>query len=48
MCKHAHRKHADVLTSDIEDIFNKDVDVLVELLGELHPSYEYLKKSFRK
>lgn len=43
--KHAHRKHADVLTSDIEDIFNKDVDVIVELLGGLHPSYEYLKRA---
>ena len=43
--KHAHRKHSDVLTSDIEDIFNKDVDVIVELLGGLHPSYEYLKRA---
>ena len=43
--KHVHRKHSDVLTSDIEDIFNKDVDVIVELLGGLHPSYEYLKRA---
>ena len=43
--KHAHRKYSDVLTSDIEDIFNKDVDVIVELLGGLHPSYEYLKRA---
>ena len=41
--KHEHRKHADVLTDNIEDIFKKDVDVIVELLGGLHPSYEYLK-----
>lgn len=43
--KHNHRKHADVLTSDIEDIFAKDIDVLVELLGGLHPSYEYIKRA---
>lgn len=43
--KHEHRKHANLLTSDIEDIFKKDVDVIVELLGGLHPSYEYLKRA---
>ena len=43
--KHEHRKHADVLTDNIEDIFKKDVDVIVELLGGLHPSYEYLKRA---
>ena len=43
--KHNHRKHANVLTSDIEDIFAKDIDVLVELLGGLHPSYEYIKRA---
>ena len=37
--KHEHRKHADVLTDNIEDIFKKDVDVIVELLCGLHPSY---------
>lgn len=46
--KHAHRKHADLLTSDIEDIFAKDIDVIVELLGGLHPSYEYLKRAIEK
>ena len=40
--KHEHRKHADVLT---DNIFKKDVDVIVELLGGLHPSYEYLKRA---
>ncbi|MGM9536087.1 MAG: homoserine dehydrogenase [Intestinibacter sp.] len=43
--KYAHKKHADVLTSNIDDIFAKDIDVMVELLGGLHPSYEYLKKA---
>ena len=43
--KHEHRKHADVLTDNIENIFKKDVDVIVELLGGLHPSYEYLKRA---
>ena len=43
--KHEHRKHADVSTDNIEDIFKKDVDVIVELLGGLHPSYEYLKRA---
>ena len=33
--KHEKRRH----------IFKKDVDVIVELLGGLHPSYEYLKRA---
>ena len=33
------------MTDNIEDIFKKDVDVIVELLGGLHPSYEYLKRA---
>ena len=43
--KYSHKKHADVLTSNIDDIFAKDIDVMVELLGGLHPAYEYLKKA---
>lgn len=43
--KHSHRKHSEVLTEDIEDVFKKDLDVIVELLGGLHPSYEYLKRA---
>ena len=43
--RHSHRKYSEILTSNIDDVFEKDLDVVVELLGGLHPSYEYIKRA---
>ncbi len=43
--KHSHRKYSEILTSNIDDVFAKELDVVVELLGGLHPSYEYIKRA---
>ncbi|MGL5692949.1 MAG: homoserine dehydrogenase [Peptostreptococcaceae bacterium] len=38
-------KYYDKLTSNIEDIFNKDLDAIVEVMGGLNPSLEYIKRA---
>ena len=40
-------KYIDIITDNIEDVFSKDIDVLVELMGGLHPSYEYIKRALK-
>lgn len=42
--KYKSSKYANIITENIEDIFEKDIDILVELMGGLHPSYEYIKR----
>lgn len=43
--KYKSSKYANIITEDIEDIFKEDIDILVELMGGLHPSYEYIKRA---
>ena len=43
--KYKSSKYAQIITENIEDIFNHDIDILVELMGGLHPSYEYIKRA---
>ena len=43
--KYKSSKYAKIITENIEDIFNHDIDILVELMGGLHPSYEYIKRA---
>lgn len=43
--KHSYRKYSEILTSNIDEVFEKELDVVVELLGGLHPSYEYIKRA---
>ena len=42
--KYKSSKYNDIITENIEDIFDKEIDILVELMGGLHPSYEYIKR----
>ena len=44
--KYKSSKYSDKITENIEDVFNTDIDILVELMGGLHPSYEYIKRAF--
>ena len=43
--KYKSSKYSDKIREDIEDVFNTDIDILVELMGGLHPSYEYIKRA---
>ncbi|MCC3864235.1 homoserine dehydrogenase [Terrisporobacter petrolearius] len=43
--KYNSSKYANIITENIEDVFKADIDILVELMGGLHPSYEYIKRA---
>lgn len=43
--KHSNQKNKELLTDNIEDIFKKKVDIVVEAMGGLNPSYEYVKRA---
>ena len=43
--KYNKSKYAQIITDNIEDVFSKDIDILVELIGGLHPSFEYIKRA---
>ncbi|MGL6105325.1 homoserine dehydrogenase [Romboutsia sp.] len=43
--KHKDKKYFDKLTTNIDDVFNNNIDVLVELIGGLNPSLEYIKRA---
>lgn len=43
--KYNKSKYAQIITDNIEDVFSKDIDILVELMGGLHPSFEYIKRA---
>ena len=43
--KHMNKKHYDKITDDIEEIFNKDIDTLVELIGDEECAYKYIKRA---
>ena len=45
--KYKSSKYNDIITENIEDIFDKEIDILVELMGGLHPSYEYIKRALK-
>ena len=40
-------KYYDKLTTDVEEIFSENLDVLVEVMGGLHPSLEYIKRALK-
>ncbi|EQG76522.1 homoserine dehydrogenase, NAD binding domain protein [Clostridioides difficile DA00165] len=42
--KHKDKKYSNIITNNIDDIFNKDIDILVEVMGGLEPSLSYIKK----
>lgn len=41
--KHYNDKYFEVMTDDIEEINNTELDIVVEAIGGLHPAYEYIK-----
>ena len=43
--KYKSSKYIDIITENIDDVFKGNIDILVELMGGLHPSYEYVKRA---
>lgn len=43
--KHIKDNHHEMLTDDVEEIFSDKVDIVVEAMGGLNPSYEYVKRA---
>ena len=43
--KHLNNKNRGLLTENIEDIFNEKVDIIVEAMGGINPSYDYIKRA---
>jgi homoserine dehydrogenase len=41
--KHSHSENFELITDSIEDIFTKSLDIVVEVIGGIHPAYEYIK-----
>ncbi|MFU0824212.1 homoserine dehydrogenase [Clostridium sp.] len=42
--KHLGQSDASLLTDKIEELFNEDIDIVVEAMGGINPAYEYIKK----
>ena len=41
-------KVMDIITTDAEEILNdEDIDLVVEVMGGIHPAYEYIMKSLK-
>jgi Homoserine dehydrogenase len=45
--KHKDKKHYELLTDDINHVFETSVDIVVEVMGGINPAYEYVKKSLK-
>lgn len=43
--KYKEVNHYDKITTNIDDVFGEEIEILVELMGSLNPSYEYIKKA---
>ncbi|MCT8977950.1 homoserine dehydrogenase [Clostridium sp. CX1] len=45
--KHREKVYSNLLTNNIEDIFRKSVDIVVEVMGGIDPAYEYIKRALK-
>lgn len=43
--KHKGKKYFDKITENIEDVFEENIDVLVEVMGGLNPTLDYIKRA---
>lgn len=43
--KYKSSKYEYLITEDIEEVFDKEFDILVELIGGLNPAYKYIKRA---
>ncbi|OFI07660.1 homoserine dehydrogenase [Clostridium acetireducens DSM 10703] len=45
--KHLNKGNSNLLTKNIDDIFNDNVDIVVEVMGGINPAYEYIKQALK-
>ncbi|MEJ8552864.1 homoserine dehydrogenase [Tepidibacter sp. Z1-5] len=45
--KHKDDKNHSIITNKIEDVFDENIDIVIELIGGITPAYEYIKQSLR-
>ena len=43
--KHYNSSHNEVITTDVEEFFSIKSDVVIEVIGGLHPAYDYVKRA---
>lgn len=43
--KHLNSSHNEVITTDVDEFFSIESDVVVEVIGGLHPAYDYVKRA---
>ena len=43
--KHISSSHSEVITTNVEEFFSIENDVVIEVMGGLHPAYDYVKKA---
>ncbi|WP_160679509.1 homoserine dehydrogenase [Clostridium sp. C8-1-8] len=43
--KHENKKLNQIITDDCEEVFSKDWDILVEVIGGINPAYDYVKRA---
>lgn len=43
--KHIDSSHKEVITTSVEEFFSAESDVVIEVMGGLHPAYDYVKNA---
>ena len=43
--KHIDSIHKEVITTSVEEFFSAESDVVIEVIGGLHPAYDYVKRA---
>jgi homoserine dehydrogenase len=43
--KHRKNEYFPLITNNNENFFDKDMDIVVEVIGGVHPAYDYIKKA---
>lgn len=46
--KYQSNKHFNLFTHSFEDILNSDCDIVIEVMGGIHPAYEYIQSALKK
>jgi len=46
--KHQSNAHFKLFTDNFEDVISSDCDIVIEVMGGIHPAYEYVKASLMK
>lgn len=42
--KHSWKTYGSIFTDKIEEFFSEDIDIIVEVMGGINPTYDYIKK----